>query len=144
MMSGDDNVDQKIFGDLGGLKLPDICLTGEEKPQKNLTQETCPDRGLNPGPLHGRCSCYRLPHSGGSEHWKLVLWWLPGKWLLPECIMRTRKFDSGGMMVQECFSYCSVGPLVVVCGSMNSQKYCTILGNEMLPSLWCFYGMDPC
>ena len=49
MMSDDDNDDQMIFGDLGGLKLPDICLTGEEKPRKNLTQETCPDRGLNPG-----------------------------------------------------------------------------------------------
>ena len=33
-----------IFGNLGGLKLPDICLTGEEKPQKNLTQETCRTR----------------------------------------------------------------------------------------------------
>ena len=40
-----------IFGDLGGLKLPDICFTGEEKPRKNLTEETCPDRGSNPGPL---------------------------------------------------------------------------------------------
>ena len=39
-----DNYDgQMIFGDLVGLKLPDIRLTGEEKPKK-LTQETCPDR----------------------------------------------------------------------------------------------------
>ena len=30
-----------------GLKLPDILLTGEEKPRKNLTQETYPDRGSN-------------------------------------------------------------------------------------------------
>ena len=30
----DDNGGQMIFEDLGGLKLPDICLTGEEKPQK--------------------------------------------------------------------------------------------------------------
>ena len=30
----DDNDGQMIFGDLGGLKLPDICLTGEEKPRK--------------------------------------------------------------------------------------------------------------
>ena len=35
---------QMIFGELVGLKLPDIRLTGEEKPRKNLTQETCPDR----------------------------------------------------------------------------------------------------
>ena len=50
-MSMDDNDVQVIFGDLGGLKLSDICLTGEEKPRRNLTQETCPDRGSNPGPL---------------------------------------------------------------------------------------------
>ena len=43
------------------LKFPDICLTGEEKnPKKNLAQETCPDRGSNPGPLR---SCYRLLNS---------------------------------------------------------------------------------
>ena len=50
-----DNYDgQMIFGDLVGLKLPDIRLTGEEKPRKNLTQETCPDRGSNPGPLRDK------------------------------------------------------------------------------------------
>ena len=43
-MSMDDNDGQMIFEDLGGLNLPDMCLTGEEKPRKNLTQETCPDR----------------------------------------------------------------------------------------------------
>ena len=31
MMSEDDNDGQMIVGDLVGLKLPDICLTGEEK-----------------------------------------------------------------------------------------------------------------
>ena len=61
----DDNDGQMIFGDLVGLKLPDICLTGEEKPQKNLTQGICPDWGSNPGPLHDRCACYHLAHSGG-------------------------------------------------------------------------------
>ena len=35
----------KWYGDLRGLKLPDICFTGEENPRKNLIQETCPDRG---------------------------------------------------------------------------------------------------
>ena len=65
MMMDDDNDGQMIFGDLGGLKLPDICLTGEEKPRKNLTQETCPDRASNPGLLRDRRACYRLAHSGG-------------------------------------------------------------------------------
>ena len=64
----DDNDGQMIFGDLGGLKLPDICLTGEETPRKNLTQETCPNRGSNPGPLRDKRACYHLLHSGGPEY----------------------------------------------------------------------------
>ena len=54
-----------IFGDFEGLKFLDICLTGEEKPGKNLTQESCPDRGSNPGPLRDKRACYHLLHSGG-------------------------------------------------------------------------------
>ena len=61
----DDCEGQTIFGYLVGLKLPDISLTGEEKPRKNLTQETCPDRGSNPGPLRDKRACYHLLHSGG-------------------------------------------------------------------------------
>ena len=61
----DDYDGQMIFGDLGGLKFPDVYLTGEEIPRKNLTQETCPDRGSNPGPLHDKRACYHLLHSGG-------------------------------------------------------------------------------
>ena len=54
-----------IVGDLEGLKVPDICLTDEEKPRKNLTQETSPDRGSNPGPLRDKRACYHLLHNGG-------------------------------------------------------------------------------
>ena len=49
----------------GSLKLPDICLIGEEKSRKYLTQETCPDRESNAGPLRERRACYRLLHSDG-------------------------------------------------------------------------------
>ena len=45
-----------IFGDLEGLNLPNICLTGEEEPRKNLDQ----------GPLLDRRACYRPLHSGGQ------------------------------------------------------------------------------
>ena len=56
-----------IFGDHVDLQLPDICFTGEEKnPERNLIQETCPNRGSNPGPLRDRRVCYRLLHSGGK------------------------------------------------------------------------------
>ena len=61
----DDYDGQMVFRDLVGLKLPNICLTGEEKPRKNLTQETCPDRGSKTGALRERRACYRLLHSGG-------------------------------------------------------------------------------
>ena len=65
MMSDDDNDGLVIFGDLGTLKLPEICLTGEEKSRKNFTLETCPDRESNPDPLRDERACYRLSHSGG-------------------------------------------------------------------------------
>ena len=61
----DDYDGQMIFGDLVGLKLPDIRLTGEEKPRKNPTQETYPDTGSNPGPLRDRRAYYHLFHNGG-------------------------------------------------------------------------------
>ena len=54
-------------GTLGGLKFPDMCLTGEENPRKNLTQETCPDRRSNPGPLRDKRACYHSLHSGGQS-----------------------------------------------------------------------------
>ena len=75
-MSMDDNDGQMIFGDLVGLKLPDICLTGEEKSQKYFTQETCPDWGSNPGPLHDRRACYCMAHSSEQvgEKMKTMGW----------------------------------------------------------------------
>ena len=42
MMSDDENDGQMIFGDLGGLKLPDIRLTGEEKPEKTSPRKPVP------------------------------------------------------------------------------------------------------
>ena len=72
-MSMDDNDGPMIFGDLGGLKLPDICLIGEEKPRKNVTQDTRPDRGPNPGPLRDRRTCYRLLHSDGQKNHETVI-----------------------------------------------------------------------
>ena len=66
-MIDDDNDGQIIFGDLVGLKFPDIRVTGEQKPRKNLSQETCPDRGSNPSPLRDKRACYHLFHSGGHK-----------------------------------------------------------------------------
>ena len=38
------NDGQMIFGDLGGLKFPDIGLTGEEKPRKTSPRKLVPTR----------------------------------------------------------------------------------------------------
>ena len=65
-MIDDDNDGQMIFGDLGGLKLPDICLTGEEKPRKKPHPANFSRPGIEPGPLRDRRASYRLPHSGGQ------------------------------------------------------------------------------
>ena len=43
-MSVDDNDGRMIFGDPGGLKLPDIYLTGEEKPRKTSPRKLVPTR----------------------------------------------------------------------------------------------------
>ena len=61
----DDYDGQMIFGDFVALELPDICVTGEEKPRNDFTQDTCSDRGSNPDPLRGRRICYRLLLSDG-------------------------------------------------------------------------------
>ena len=66
-LMNDDNDGQMIFGDLAGLKLSDICLTWEEKTPKNLTQETFPYRGSNPGPPRDKRACYHLLHSAEPE-----------------------------------------------------------------------------
>ena len=42
MMIDDDTDGQMIFGDLGGLKLLDICLTGEEKHRKTSHRKLVP------------------------------------------------------------------------------------------------------
>ena len=42
MIMDDDDDGQIIFGDLMGLKLPDVSLTCEEKPQKTLPRKLVP------------------------------------------------------------------------------------------------------
>ena len=57
-MMMDDYDGQMIFGDLVGLKLPDICLTGEEKPRK----KTSP-RKLVPTGERTRARCVTSAHA---------------------------------------------------------------------------------
>ena len=58
MISDDDNDGQIIFGDFGDLKLPDICLTGEEKPKKKNSL-----RKLVPSGHRTRARCVTGAHA---------------------------------------------------------------------------------
>ena len=51
-------------GTLGAKSFLTFVWQTRKNPKKNLTQETCPDRGSNPGPLHDKRACYHLLHSG--------------------------------------------------------------------------------
>ena len=54
-------------GTLWAKSFPRFVLQVRKNPEKNLTQETCPDRGSNPGPLRDKRACYHLLHSGGQS-----------------------------------------------------------------------------
>ena len=53
-------------GTLGAWSFLTFVLQVRKNPEKNFTQETCPDRGSNPGPLRDKRACYHLLHSGGQ------------------------------------------------------------------------------
>ena len=54
-----------IRGSLGTKPSWHLSYRWGGKTRKNLTHETCLDRGSNPGKLSDRRACYRLLHSGG-------------------------------------------------------------------------------
>ena len=82
----DDNDGQMIFGDLGGLKLPVICLTGEEKPRK-----TSP-RKLVPTGDRTRARCVASAHASSCS--TAVDWCVPNNWLRgPHRGCSTEQFD---------------------------------------------------
>ena len=60
-----------IFVDLMGLKLLDICLTGEENPKKISPRKRL-DRVSNPGPLRDRRACYSLLHNGRLPYFQRI------------------------------------------------------------------------
>ena len=69
-MMMDDYDGQMIFGDLVGLKLPDIRFTGEEKPRKKPHPGNLSRPGCEPGPAGWHARMLPL-----VPQWWTVTWW---------------------------------------------------------------------
>ena len=70
----------------------------------------------------------------GSNGFKHV-WRRPGEEYKDKCVMPTVKHGGGNVMVWGCMSAASIGELYFIEGKMNSNMYCEILQQSMIPSL---------
>ena len=70
----------------------------------------------------------------GSNGFKHV-WWRLSKEYKDKCVMPTVKHGGGNVMVWGCMSATYVGELHFIEGNMNSNIYCEILQQSMIPSL---------
>lgn len=73
-------------------------------------------------------------HLFGSDGLKHV-WRRPGEEYKDKCVMPTVKHGGGNVMVWGCMSAAGVGELHFIEGNMNSNMYCEILQQSMIPSL---------
>ena len=93
-----------ITGTLWAKSFPTFVLQVRKNPEKNLTQETCPGRGSNPGPLRDRRTCYHLLHSGGHVIIHLRKFYhpvsFPTNWKLRHIIRKTINYRLYCMVVK--------------------------------------------
>ncbi|KAL7876396.1 hypothetical protein AOLI_G00113590, partial [Acnodon oligacanthus] len=69
--------------------------------------------------------------SDGLKH----VWWQSGEVYKDKCVMPTVKHGGGNAMVWGCTHAAGVGELHFIEGHMNSNMYCEILKQSMIPSL---------
>ena len=70
----------------------------------------------------------------GSDSFKHV-WRRPDEEYKDKCVMPTVKHGGGNVMVWGCMSVAGVGELHFIEGNMNSNMYCEILPQSMIPSI---------
>ncbi len=69
--------------------------------------------------------------SDGVQH----VWWRPGEEYQENCALPTVKHGGGSIMVWGCMSAAGTGELCFIEGNMDSNMYCDILKQKMMPSL---------
>ena len=69
----------------------------------------------------------------GSDGFKHV-WRRPGEEYKDKCVMPTAKHGDGNVLIFGCMSAAGVGELYFIEGNMNSNMYCKILQQSMIPS----------
>ncbi len=70
----------------------------------------------------------------GTDGFKTV-WRRKGEEYKENCMVPTVKHGGGSVLMWGCMSAAGVGELHFIDGIMNSQMYCSILKEKMLPSL---------
>ncbi len=70
----------------------------------------------------------------GTDGFK-TLWRLKGEEYKEKCMVPSVKHGGGSVLMWGCMSAAGVGELHFIDGIMNSQMYCSILKEKMLPSL---------
>ncbi|GFW92486.1 transposable element Tc1 transposase [Trichonephila clavipes] len=74
---------------------------------------------------------------------RVWVWRMPDERFFSDCIMPIVKFGGGSIMVEGCFSWFGLSPLLLVIGNMNSEIYGDILDNAALLNLWQCFGEGP-
>ncbi len=69
--------------------------------------------------------------SDGVQH----VWWCPGEEYQENCALPTVKHGGGSIMVWGCMSAAGTGELRFIEGNIDSNMYCDILKQKMMPSL---------
>ncbi len=63
------------------------------------------------------------------------MWWRPGEEYQENCALLTVKHGGGSIMVLGCMTTAGTGELRFIEGNMDSNMYCDILKQKMMPSL---------
>ncbi len=69
--------------------------------------------------------------SDGVQH----VWWRPGEEYQENCVLPTVKHGGGCNLVWGCMTTAGTGKLRLIEGNMDSNMYCDILKQKMMPSL---------